>query len=267
MNKFYPWGANPGHKIFEIILAKHNGYDLVKHGRYVAEKFGSEEIKVIQKGLEELPDRLIKKLYLKILEQTEGPPREYPLKQFKLSARNEPVPVSYSIMGDPECLNLITGLSMMQMKPNEIIRHVNTLPFPPEYRIEHVSRFCYQFWNVSEKEGWTHQYTEYLRSLIQSDSELKESFEHLLAGALSKKSRREIALHYNLTLSPSDRSHEMQRSCDLALGNMNQHLEAGDAKMASSFSGTLQRNINIGAAVGVDYQTVRSVLPTILPEN
>ncbi|MCF7822792.1 MAG: hypothetical protein K9N35_01325 [Candidatus Marinimicrobia bacterium] len=266
MSSWFRWEHNPSRKFFGIELAKYWGYELKLHTRYPSKAFGATEKTVLRTAISELPDTSLQLLQYRILEVLGPPPKELIIKSFLLQAKKEKVSQSNRIMVDAECFNRITGLSILGMDTRGIKNEFKAMFFPPNYSLEHIERFRYHFWNVNPNEGWDHKSNEMLKHIILSDPDLTEGFKHLLEGALSdKKNRRDMAQHYNLSLSPADRTREYLRVGDNAILLQTQLLEREDLKGADLMASIISKTINSGAKLGITPPTTRSEInPNLL---
>ena len=251
MSSWYPWAHTPMRKFFAIILAQYWGYELKRHKTYPSKSFGTREKTAIKKAIYELPESPTQLLSLRILETVGPPPDELIIKSFVLQPKREKYSSSNRIMLDRECYNAITGLAIMGMDTRSIKREFAEMLIPPNYSLEQIDRFRYQFWNVKPEEGWDHKSQESLRKLILSDPDLTAAFQHLLEGALSEKGRREIAMHYKLMLTASDRTREYLRASDLAILLQNKKIESDDLKGATEAANILSKTISSGAKIGI----------------
>ena len=251
MSTWYPWGHNPACKYFEIILAQHWGYKLERHVTYKSKSFGATEKAVIKSAISDLPESPLQLLLYRILETLGPPPEELIIKSFLIKPRREKVPKSYRIMADIECFSAISGLTIMGMDTRAIKREFEAMLLSPNYKLEHLDRYRYQFWNVKEEEGWDINCNKTLKNMLLSDPDLTESFKHLLDGALSDKSRRDIALHYNILLSPAERTREYLRASDTAILAQNQNMKNNDLKSADMSASILSKTVNSGVKLGI----------------
>ncbi len=251
MSSWYRWEHNPARKFFEIILAMYWGYELKLHAKYKSKSFGAAEKAVIRNAIAELPESPAQLLSYRILETVGPPPEELMIKSFLLQAKKEKVSQSNRIMVDAECFNTITGLSILGMDARGIKNEFKSMFFTPSYSLENIDRFRYQFWNVNPNEGWDHKSNEMLKHIILSDPDLTEAFNHLLEGALSEKDRRDMALHYRLALSPSDRTREYLRASDNAILAQNKNIENNDLKSADLAASIVSKTVNSAAKLGI----------------
>ncbi len=251
MSAPYPWKANPGKTFFGIKLATHWGYKLERHAVYQSKSFGAREKAVIKSAIAELPESASQLLLYRILETVGPPPEILIIKSFVLQPKREKISSSNRIMLDTECFNAITGLALMGMDSRRIRREFAEMLLPPNYSLEQIDRFRYHFWNVKPEEGWDHKSQEALKGLILADPDLTTSFQHLLDGALSAKSRRDIALHYKLSLSPSDRTREYLRASDNAILAQNKNIENNDLKSADLAASIVSKTVNSAARLGI----------------
>lgn len=251
MSSWYPWVHTPMRMFFAIILVQHWGYELKRHAIYPSKSFGAREKTAIKKAIYGLPESPNQLLALSILEVLGPPPKDLIIKSFVLQPKREKYSSSNRIMLDTECYNAITGLAIMGMDSRSIKREFADMLLGPNYSLEQIDRFRYQFWNVKPEEGWDHKSQESLRKLILSDPDLTQSFQHLLSGALSDKRRRDIALHYKIMLSPADRTREYQRASDNALLIQNKKIESNDLHGANEAANLLSKTINSGAKIGI----------------
>ena len=258
MSSWYQWTHNPARKLFEIILAMLWGYELKLHGKYPSKSFGATEKSVIKKAIDELPESPLKLLLYRILETLGPPPKILTIRSFVLQPKREKFSSSNRIMLDTECFNAITGLTIMGMDSRSIKREFAAMLLPPNYSLEQIDRFRYHYWNVKPEEGWDHKSNEMLKHMILSDTDLTEAFNHLLEGALSDKSRRDMALHYKLLLSPEDRTREYLRAGDNAILLQNQLLESEDLKSADLAANIVSKTVNSGSKLGITPPTARS---------
>ena len=255
MSSWYQWEHNPGRKFFEIKLVPHWGYKLERHAVYQSKSFGAREKALIKSAIAELPDSPLRLLLFRILE-TLGPPPEFlVIKSFVLQPKREKFSSSNRLMLDTECFDSITGLAMMGMDSRSIRREFAAMLLPPNYSLEQIDRFRYQFWNVKPEAGWDHRSQEALKKMILSDPDLTMSFQHLLDGALSDKSRRDIALHYKLLLSPSDRTREYLRASDSAILLQNKKMEIDDLEGAGLAANIVAKTVSSSAKLGITPST------------
>jgi hypothetical protein len=256
MSSWYPWSHNPARKYFGIVLANHWGYELKLHSKYPSKSFGAAEKSVIKSAITELPESPLQLLLYRILETLGPPPEELIIKSFLIKPRREKVPKSYRIMVDAESFNAISGLTLMGMETRAIRKQFEAMLLPPNYRLEHIDRFRYQFWNVKEEEGWDIKCNKTLQNMLLSDPDLTESFHHLLDGALSDKNRRDIAMHYSLSLSASDRTREYLRASDSAILLQNKKMEIDDLQGADLAANIVSKTVNSGAKLGITPTTI-----------
>jgi len=248
-------------KFFAIILAQYWGYELKRHKTYPSKSFGTSEKSAIKVAIYELPESPTQLLSLRILETVGPPPDDLIIKSFVLQPKREKYSSSNAIMRDTECFNAITGEAIMGMDTRSIKQEFAEMLIPPNYSLEQIDRFRYQFWNVKPEEGWDHKSRESLKRLILSDPDLTAAFQHLLDGALSDKSRRDIALHYKLSLSPSDRTREYLRASDNAILLQNMKIEMDDLEGANIAASIVAKTVSSGAKLGITPPT------TILKKN
>ena len=251
MSSWYQWEHNPARKYFGIKLAQHWGYELKLHAKYPSKSFGAREKAVIKSAIAELPDSPFRLLLFRILETLGPPPEILVIKSFVLKPKREKFSSSNRIMLDTECFDSIIGLAIMGMDSRSIRREFAAMLFPPNYSLEQIDRFRYHYWNVKPEEGWSHKSQETLKKLILSDPDLTTSFEHTLDGALSDKSRRDIALHYKLLLSPSDRTREYLRASDSAILAQNKNIENNDLKSADLAASIVSKTVTSAAKLGI----------------
>jgi hypothetical protein len=248
------WNAIPFGKFFERLLWIHLDIPLKRGTVKYPSRFKAHAKKFLETEVKKLPPCPMRTLMLKAIPNLPRP-TELILQSHLLGATAKSTPKYQDIMSDPETVEIIE-LGGLLLLPDHLIweRLTNIeLGLGQHIRFGDLEKYLYNFWNTSEKDGWSKEEEKVFHEFLKSDAELTTQYERLLKYGFGSN-RLEVMREYGFPLTPEGRTRSYNLLADSILSTAILASQKGDTQETGISIQNLNRLTNIMKAHNIPYE-------------